>query len=197
MRDILKTGIILLIICFIAAMSLAFTNEVTKDRIAEQRMMANELAKKEVLPSADRFEDMTGELLDKVLVDFPPIIEAYIGYDSNDAIIGVVFKSTPTAFGGAVEVITGISMSGEVTGVRIGSHQETPGLGAKAAEEQFFGQYAGKSSETHIGVSKTAASGNDIQAITGATITSNAVTVGTNASIDAFKMLIETGGVGN
>ena len=154
MKDILKTGIILLIICFIAAMSLAFTNEVTKDKIAEQRTMANELAKKEVLPAAERFEDMEASLLETVVADYAPIIEAYIGYNSSDEVVGVVFKSTPTAFGGAVEVVTGIDITGEVTGLRIGSHQETPGLGAKAADEQFFSQYAGNLQSHTLGCPK-------------------------------------------
>lgn len=197
MKEIFKTGVVLLIICFVAALSLAFTNEITKDKIAEQRMMANELAKKEVLPAAATFQDVDEDLLLELIESYSPIIEAYIGYNDSNEVVGIVFKSTPTAFGGAIEVVTGIELSGEVIGLRIGSHQETPGLGAKAADADFYAQYAGKSTESYIGVSKTAASGNDIQAITGATITSDAVTVGANASIDAFKMIMETGGVGN
>lgn len=197
MKDILKTGLILLIISFIAAMSLALTNEVTKDKIIEQRMMANELAKKEVLPTAIRFEDITGDLATEITEKFAPIVESYVGYDGSDEIVGYVFKSRPTGFGGPMEVVTGINLNSEVTGLRVGSHQETPGLGAKGTDAAFYEQYASKSAAELIGVSKTAALGNDIQAITGATITSDAITVGANASIDAFHMIIEQGGVGN
>lgn len=197
MKDIFKTGLILLIISFVAAMSLALTNEVTKDKIIEQRMMANELAKKEVLPEATRFEDITGEMAIEITENFAPIVESYVGYDSSNAIVGYVFKSRPTGFGGPMEVVTGINLNSEVTGLRVGSHQETPGLGAKGTDVAYYEQYAGKSAAEMIGVSKTAASGNDIQAITGATITSDAITVGANASIDAFHMIIEQGGVGN
>lgn len=197
MKDILKTGLILLIISFVAAMSLALTNEVTKDKIIEQRMIANELAKKDVLPEATRFEDITGEMATEITDNFAPIVESYVGYDASDAVVGYVFKSKPTGFGGPIEVVTGINLNSEVTGLRVGSHQETPGLGAKGTDAAYYDQYAGKSATEWIGVSKTAASGNDIQAITGATISSDAITVGANASIDAFQMIIEQGGVGN
>jgi electron transport complex protein RnfG len=197
MKDIIKTGLVLLLVSVIAALALGMTNEVTKDKIAEQRYMANEQAKKEVLSVAASFEDITGEDLNAIIEKFDPIKEAYVGLDASGNPIGYVFKSTPTGFGGPIEVVTGIDLNGTVTGLRVGSHNETPGLGAKAKDEAFFGQYADKSSSSAIGTSKTAASGNDIQAITGATISSVAVSNGANASIEAFNWILENGGIGN
>lgn len=197
MKDIFKTGIVLLLVSLIAALALGMTNEVTKDKIAEQRFMANELAKREVLPTAASFEDVLGEPLDNLRYNFEPITEAYLGKDESGNIIGYVFKSTPTGFGGLIEVVTGIDVDGNVTGLRVGSHNETPGLGAKAKDVAFYSQYAGKSASTEIGTSKTAATGNDIQAITGATISSVAISDGANASIDAFNWILENGGIGN
>lgn len=197
MKEIIKTGIVLLIVSLIAALALGMTNEVTKDKIAEQRFLANELAKRDVLPTAASFEDVTGESLDNLKTNFEPITEAYLGKDEAGNIVGYVFKSTPTGFGGIIEVVTGIDVDGNVTGLRVGSHNETPGLGAKAKDEAFYSQYAGKSASAEIGTSKTAASGNDIQAITGATISSVAISDGANASINAFKWILENGGVGN
>lgn len=197
MKDIFKTGIVLLLVSLIAALALGMTNEVTKDKIAEQRFMANELAKREVLPTAASFEDVLGEPLDNLRYNFEPITEAYLGKDESGNIIGYVFKSTPTGFGGLIEVVTGIDVDGNVTGLRVGSHNETPGLGAKAKDIAFYSQYAGKSASTEIGTSKTAATGNDIQAITGATISSVAISDGANASIDAFNWILENGGIGN
>ncbi|HAS73312.1 MAG TPA: electron transporter [Clostridiales bacterium UBA8960] len=197
MKDIIKTGLVLLIVSLVAALALGMTNEVTKDKIAEQRFLANELAKKEVLSIAAVFEDITGENLEMLKDKFQPITEAYLGKDANGDVIGYVFKSTPTGFGGNIEVVTGIDVDGNVTGLRVGSHNETPGLGAKAKDEAFFGQYAGKSAASEIGTSKTSATGNDIQAITGATISSVAISNGANVSIEAFNWIIENGGIGN
>lgn len=194
MKDILKTGIILLIIAAVAAVALGLTNEVTKDKIAEQRFLANEQAKKAVLATAATFEDITGEDLDAITSTFAPVTEAYVGLDASGAVVGYVFKSTPNGFSGAIEVVTGVDVNGTVTGLRVGSHNETPGLGAKAKDTAYYEQYNGKLTDSPIGVSKTAASGNDIQAITGATITSVAVTDGANASIEAYKWVLENGG---
>jgi len=197
MKDILKTGIILLIICVVAALALGLTNEVTKDKIADQRKAANELAKKNVLPVADSFKDIEGDELKNITDNFLPISEAYVGLDASGNIIGYVFKSLPNGFSGAVEVVTGISVDGIVTGLRVGAHKETPGLGAKATDSAYYEQYTGKVTTSPIGVLKTDASGNDIQAITGATISSVAITAGANASIDAFNWILENGGTGN
>lgn len=196
MKQIIKIGLILLLISVVAALALGFTNEITKDRIAEQRFLANELAKKNVLPDAASFVDITGADLDKI-VAFAPVIEAYVGLDASGEAIGYVFKSTPTGFAGPIEVVTGINLEGQVTGLRIGAQKETPGLGAKAKDAAFYEQYTGLSAAEPIGVSKTAAEGNDIQAITGSTISSVAISDGANASIDAFNWILENGGIGN
>ena len=197
MKDIIRIGLILLVICSIAAVALGLTNELTYDRIQEQRRMANELAKKEVAPEASEFVDITGADLEQITTQFAPVSEVYIAKDATGEVIGYIFKSAPTGFGGPIQVVTGISMDGTVTGLRVGSHNETPGLGAKATDAAFYDQYVGKTFESPIGVSKTAATGNDIQAITGATISSQAISDGANASVDAFKWILENGGVGN
>jgi electron transport complex protein RnfG len=196
MKEILKPGAVLLIICVIAAFALGMVNELTADRIADQRAAKNEVAKQAVLPTAASFTDLDEDALATVVADYAPVTGVYIGVDASGATVGYVFKSTPSGFGGPVEVITGIDMEGNITGLRIGSHSETPGLGAKSVEPAFYEQFAGKSADTYVGVSKTSAEGNDIQAITGATISSSAIVSGVNASIDAYHMLVE-GGNGN
>ncbi len=197
MKQIIKTGLILLLISVVAALALGFTNEITKDKIAEQRFAANELAKKSVFPGAASFADITGADMDTMIEKFVPVIEAYAGLDASGATIGYVFKSTPTGFAGPIEVVTGIDLDGQVTGLRIGAQKETPGLGAKAKDSAFYEQFTGKTASEPIGVSKVAATGNDIQAITGATISSVAISGGSNASIEAFNWILENGGLEN
>lgn len=194
MKEMIKIGISLLLICSIAALALSFTNELTKDKIDEQRQLASEEARKQVLPDASEFKKVSKEQLDELSKINEMIVEAYTAVDASGSIIGYVFKTTPTGFGGNFEVTTGISLDGTVTGLRVGTHNETPGLGAKATDEAFYSQYVGKLTDSVIGVSKTGATGNDIQAITGATITSKAVSDGANASISAYKWLVENGG---
>ena len=87
------------------------------------------------------------------------------------------------ALGGDISVMTGVDADGKVTGVNILSHAETAGLGAKAAEQSFRDRFVGLVSG--ITVSKDKAGENSIDAITGATITSRAMTEAVNAAIEA------------
>lgn len=189
MKDILKTGLTLFVICAVAAFALALTNSVTEDKIQMQRHLANEKAKMEVLPSAATFEDVEGDELADITSKFSPVIEVYVGYDASNEVVGYVFKSKPTGFGGPMEIITGIDAQGNVSGVRMGNHQETPGLGARAKEPGFYELYNGKSAAGHLGVAKSNPTETDIQSITGATISTVAINDGVNASIDAYHYI--------
>jgi len=185
MKEIITLGLKLLLISLIAALALGYANDATKDKIFEQREMANKEARIAVMPDADEFEKID---LDQKGITDDIIQEGYTAIKA-DSQIGYVFKVTPKGYGGAVEVIVGISNDGKLTGVRIGNMNETPGLGAKSKNIEFYGQYEGMSTANEIGVSKSASSDTEIKAISGATITSKAVTKGVNHAIDAFKGL--------
>ncbi len=183
MKEIVKLGLILFIISTIAAVALALTNSVTAPIIELQREAKSEQARKEVLPAADSFEQVAAENYDSVVVTSGdisvPVVEVYRGVSAGQT-VGYVVKTAPGGYGGAVEVVAGIS-EGVVTGIRVGKHQETPGLGAKSTLPEFYGQYDGKSA-ADVRVNKTQSSDTEVQAISGATITSKAVTAGVNAS---------------
>jgi len=188
MKEISKLGLILLLICAVAAALLSLAYDFTIDKIVAQREITSQLSRQEVLPDADSFEIIEADLLDKVKLENELVVEVYKGL-SGGTLVGYTVKTLPGGFGGSVEVITGISSDGEVTGMRVGNHQETPGLGANATLPDFYGQYAGKSTESELTVVKAGASGNEIQAISGATITSKAVTKGVNMAVAAYKIV--------
>ncbi len=91
MKEIMRLGSILLLICFVAAALLAMTNDVTYPKIMEQRQMANEKARKEVLPTADSFEELSGEELAAVQAENDKVDEIFIG-KSGDLVVGYVVK---------------------------------------------------------------------------------------------------------
>ncbi|SHJ81974.1 RnfABCDGE type electron transport complex subunit G [Paramaledivibacter caminithermalis] len=190
MKEIIKLGLILLLVCVVAAFALAVTNELTKDQIASQREKASEEARKAILPNADSFkslEEIDKDKFNEILSNNDKIAEVFAGYKS-DSIVGYTFKTLPSGYGGTVEVMTGIDIEGTISGVRVGNHQETPGLGANAELPDFYDQYKDKSIDKEIEVSKVEPTkDNEIQAISGATITSNAVTSGVNIAINTFK----------
>jgi electron transport complex protein RnfG len=188
MKEISKLGLILLLICAVAAALLSLAYDFTIDKIVAQREMTSQLSRQEVLPDAESFEIIEADLLDKVKLENELVVEIYEGL-SGGTLVGYTVKTVPSGFGGSVEVITGISSDGEVTGMRVGNHQETPGLGANATLPDFYEQYVGKSTKTEIMVVKAGASGNEIQAISGATITSKAVTKGANIAVKAYKLV--------
>lgn len=189
MKEIVKLGLILLLTCAIAAVCLGVSNDLTKDQIAMQRELVNEQARKEILPEAKEFKGLDEAKLGEIQAKQAKVVEVFVGYNGSE-IVGYTFKSLASGYGGNVEVITGIDANGVVSGVRVGSHQETPGLGGNAKLPSFYEQYTGKSAGESIEVSKVETTdANKIQAISGATITSVAVTDGVNMAIDAYKMI--------
>jgi electron transport complex protein RnfG len=187
MGEILKLGAKLLLICLVSASLLAVTNEATKGPIQAQRDAASHTARQEVLSDADAFEPLEGEEFDALVAENPAILEVFTGTAGGE-MVGYVIKTAPVGFGGPVEVITGMSLDGKLTGVRIGAQNETPGLGAIIATEGFYGQYQGMVTD-EVTVSKTEKTDTAIKAIAGATISSRAVTDGVNESINAYKTL--------
>jgi electron transport complex protein RnfG len=117
------------------------------------------------------------------------IEEVYQGISAGET-VGYTFKSVPRGYGGEITVLTGISIDGTVTGMRVVSHTETPGLGAKATEEGFMAQFEDQSAASPLEVIKSGTPGqNEVSAITGATITTQAVAQGVNYSIEMFNEL--------
>ena len=175
-------SLVLLITSVAVALILAFTNSVTKDKIAENTQKEQDAAKIEVLAGATKFEDVDFK-------DETGIVKAvYIGKNDEGKLIGWCANVQPSGYGGAIDTIVGFEKDGTVSGVKIVSLSETPGLGAKATDESFSGQFAGKKGDGSLTVIKSGEAGeNEIMAISGATITSSAVKNGVNAAAKAVE----------
>ena len=180
MKDILKLGVTLFAICAVAALVLGVTNNITAPVIEERNIQARNEARKTVLPEADEFKELEGMNSDIVL-------EVYEGIKDGQ-VIGYTIKTSSKGYGGAIELMVGISKDGKITGVEIGNHSETPGLGSKATEPMFKNQYVNKDVLNSLLVVKGSTNNdNEISAISGATITSNGVTSGVNAAMKIYN----------
>ena len=180
MKDILKLGVTLFAICAVAALVLGVTNNITAPVIEERNIQASNEARKIVLSEADEFKELDGMNSDIVL-------EVYEGIKDGQ-VIGYTIKTSSKGYGGAIELMVGISKDGKITGVEIGNHSETPGLGSKATEPMFKNQYVDKDVLNSLLVVKGSANNdNEISAISGATITSNGVTNGVNAAMKIYN----------
>lgn len=194
-KVVFKLGLILFIISAVAACALALTNYVTAPTIEQMNIETNTIARQEVLSEAKDFEAVSEEdvakIAEKIGMEKPEeLLEIYIG-KNGDEVVGYTVKTGPTSgFSGEVQVLTGVSSEGVITGITIIKHNETPGLGALATGD-WKDQFTGKSAGEELTVVKTAptADSNEIQAITGATITSKAVTSGVNVSIQVYQNL--------
>lgn len=164
--------IVLFLVGALTALALGFINYITVDRIAELKAERTADAMREVLDATAYTElEYTGS--DSLVATI---------YEAEGA--GYVVEVLPSGFGGVIDMMVGIDQSGAVTGVSIIEMSETSGLGANASKEEFRAQFVGESGS--VAVTKD---GGTIDALTGATITSRAVSNGVNAALDAVAAL--------
>ncbi len=193
MKGIIKDALILFAITLIAGVLLGGVHEVTLGPIAAAQQAAATATYKEVYPDAASFEE-TEELTQAVAdsaqalagQDFGSVSvdDAKAAMDGSGNVIGYLITSTSKdGYNGAIQISVGITAEGSITGVGFLSISETPGLGMKAEQPAFKGQFQGKEAQT-FQVTKTAPTGDgQIQAISGATFTSKAVTGAVNAAV--------------
>lgn len=201
---VLKNCLALLLITLVAGLALSGVNEITKEPIAKAEQKAKMDAYNIVLPNAtfeepenkqillDEASDILGaEGLSKCSVD-----DLYFAYDEAGDKIGCVMSATsPSGYGGDIKVAVGISYkTNQITGFSVLSNSETAGLGAKCTEDEFAAQFAGKSATKLEYVKGGGASGETkIDAISGATITTNAVTEAVNSALAFYNLALKEG----
>ena len=189
-HSIIKPTLVLVLVCVVVTSALAFTNSLTKDTIDERLRLEAENARKEVLSSANDFKALDG-ILDAVgknesLMHVKEVFKAY----SSGTPAGYVFFVLVKGYGGDMSLTVGINSEGEISGVSMGENNETPGLGSKANEEPFKSQLVNIRPEEKLKVVKANKSKpEEIDAISGATITSKAVVTGVQSALDMWNEL--------
>lgn len=163
-NEIIKPVLVLVCICLVVTALLAYINSVTSPIIAKAEQEKTEQAMSEVLADSDGFEKLEIENLPE------RVTEVYGA--QNDS--GYVFMLTTKGYGGDMKLICGMKADGTIEQCKTLSHAETSGLGSKTAEDPYRNQYCGKNADTL----------SEVDAITGATISSTAYK---NAIEDAFK----------
>lgn len=189
MRDYVKLAGTLLIICIVAAASLGYTNYGTYDKIIEQQQIANDEAKKTVLPDAETFEELDESTFSTIQSKYNYVEEIDVA-KAGENIIGYAVKVAPNGYGGTIDVVVGVSPDGSIQGIKVGTNSETPGLGKKSENQEFQDQFRGKTWDSAINVIKSGTpKDNEIVALSGSTVTSKAVTDGVNQALEAVKEL--------
>ena len=184
---ILMLVVVLGLITFVCALLLGVVNGVTKDKIEQNGIETRNAAMSEIIPNAE-FTDV------EVPADFAtpadknqPVVSGVYKATLDGAEAGYCVEVNPKGFSGALKMIVGINADGTVAGIKVTEASETPGLGAKAqSDKNWVAQFAGQPADGSLAVSKD---GGTINAITGATITSRAVTLGVNTAANCVASL--------
>ncbi len=179
-----KLAGILFAVAFICTLLLVLCNNLTKDKIAELQKKTEEEAQSSVLKAAESFTDEKKYMM---FLSDSTVTSVLKGTDKNGETVGYCVKAEPSGYGGKISMMIGLDTDFNVTGIKITSMSETPGLGAKA-DSGWIDQFKGKSGGLEV-VKTGNAGDSQINAISGATITSKAVTSGVNSAVSAAKII--------
>ena len=195
--SILKNTLVLFAVTFVAVLALAVVNQITKEPIAQAEINARAEIYRVVYPDAQSFAEIENS---EVLIEDSAQMLSGAGYDGcfvNDALavtdsssntVGYVIAATsPSGYGGELQIAVGITNEGKITGFNVVSNNETAGLGSKCTEPDFTSQFAGKTAQILSYTKSGASADNEIDAISGATITTNAVTEAVNSAIVFYQ----------
>ena len=173
MKEIVRYGTTLGLICLLAGGLLAVVNSLAQPRILAQAKEEEQRTLSEVLPQADRFEAVKAADKEEAIY--------YKAYDKDNKLIGLAFKAEGKGYSSTVETMAGMNLDGEISTIKILSQNETPGLGSRVTENSFTGQFKNKNIPD---LSK-------VEAITGATISSKAVIDLVKEKAEEIKALIK------
>ncbi len=182
MQEMLKMILVLSLICGLSGLTLATVREATRERIEEQVLtyvqgpaLAQVLTNYDNNPVKDR---KTFDLQGSSVTVFPALKEGKL--------TGVAFERFSGGYGGPVGVMVGISTDGtRIEGIGITTSKETPGLGARASEQEYRDQFRNQPAD-RVALTQN---GGTIQAISGATITSAATVAAVNDAVAIFHKL--------
>lgn len=193
-NTIAKDTVRITLITLVAGFALGLVNEITKEPIAQQEAKAKAEACKAVFADADDFaaiEDLSGaaDALESAgLTGKADVNEAYEAKKGGETVGYVITVTDHEGYGGDIQFSVGVSTDDTLTGISILSIGETAGLGMKAKNADFQEQFVGLPATGNLAYTKTGEEGK-IDALSGATVTTNAMTNGTNAAIAFYNSM--------
>ena len=196
MKKILKDAFALLMITLVAGILLGFVYSITKEPIAQQEQLTKERSCQEVFADGATFENDTDDLeaaaaaMKAAGYEVQTLSEILVAKDDSGSTLGYVLSLVdPEGYGGDISFMMGIRLDGTLNGISILSIGETAGLGMNADTDAFKSQFANKKVEKFTFTKTGSTSDSEIDALSGATITTTAMTNGVNAGLAAFSSL--------
>ncbi|MCS7151922.1 MAG: RnfABCDGE type electron transport complex subunit G [Endomicrobia bacterium] len=166
MNNTLRMVLVLVLVCIVSALSLSFLYVKTQPRIEENKILKEVKIKQELIPEAEKF----------VIKSLGDNLSVEQCYDKNAKLLGLIVNSYCQGYAGKIEYLVAVTTYTPISikSVKILSHKETPGLGANVTKQKFLMQFVGKTGDK-LWLKKEKTNG-EIDSITGATITSRAIT---------------------
>jgi electron transport complex protein RnfG len=197
-KSMLKDALILFVITVVAGLLLGIVYNVTKEPIAQQQVKAKNEASKNVFEIADTFEEYADFSLDEATnalteagMSGMDIDEVSQALDANGNILGYVITVTDhNGYGGDIQFSMGVTLDGTLNGISLLSISETAGLGMRAGDV-LVPQFSDKNVDTFTYTKTGSTTESEIDAISGATITTKAVVNGVNAGLEYFRRCLK------
>ncbi|MBO5918169.1 MAG: FMN-binding protein [Oscillospiraceae bacterium] len=168
-NKIFKPIVVLSVICIVITGALALTNNVTKPIIDEAIRVAQENARKELLPDAAGFTKVEG-------ISVANVSDVY----TADNGVGAVVTSSAKGYGGTMTVMVGFNADGTIRQIKVTEQAETKGIGSKVAgDPAFWTRYEGVKAELPV----------EVDALSGATISSKALNAAVNSAVEAYNAI--------
>ena len=178
-KEYIQPTVVLVIICLVITFALAYVNSITAPIIAENTARSQDAARAELLPAADSFEQYDGDLVvlspDQVYVS-----DCYVATNGS----GIVVTVESSSYGGLLTAMVGVDNSGAITGMQVTAHGDTSGLGTKAHAASYLEQYVGV---TELAGADYISADPAVSAVTGATVSSNAMYQAANAALQQYQ----------
>ncbi len=179
MKKALHLGGTLFAVTAVTGLLLGLVENITSKAILQAEIAARNEAYQLVMPDGKTFTEESAKPDD--------FVRGVVKAEGDSGIVGWCISVESKGYGGMVGFVVGITKDGVVKAINILSHSETPGLGAKSTEPEFYGQFADKSQMPLKVVKGGASNPDEIAAISGATITSTAVVDGVNAAYNYWN----------
>lgn len=195
-REIISVSFRLFIITAVTTLCLALVNSMTAGVIKANAEKAQLEAQKEVLPDALEFKktEASEKNIPEGTKNGVRIESLNVGIANGNGVGYIATMISNAGYGGDIKVMMGIDSDGSVTKVKILQSSETAGLGQNASKPEFINQFNGKSGSLSVVKNKAADGENgEIAAISGATVTSRAVTSCVNAALELVGSKSEQG----
>lgn len=170
MRETLKLGAILGLVCAIAGASLAVVHGITQDMILVRQEQELNRKLQALIPAAERFERIEPEEGGMF----------YLGYSGNN-VAGAIMEGTAKGYKGDIRLLVAIDSSSKISGVEVVTHGETIGIGTRALEPGFLQQFSGRAHDEQL------VAGKNVDMITGATVSSRAVLSSVGDALALYK----------